>query len=122
MLSEPFALIFYICLFGALVVTINIIHWPSEIEHPENPDINRIPIDKETKMQQCQFYLRELCAPEHALKRRQALLFALICTATLALSLHFVQDAEYTVQRYNYTQAYSIHETAATNSSTFWAF
>ena len=94
MLSHPFALIFYISLFGALVVTINIIHLPLEIEHPENSDLKRIQINKETRMQQCQFYVRELCAPEHALKRRQALLFCLLCTATLALSLHFVQDAE----------------------------
>ena len=121
MISEPFALIFYICLFGALVVTINIIYLPLDIEHPENSATNRIPIGKETKIQKCQFYRRELCAPEHALKRRRALLFCLICTATLALSLHFVQDAQYTMQRYNYTQGYNTHETIAKNSSTFWA-
>ena len=88
---DAFELSFYICLVTGVLVVINMLHMPVEIEHPENPEVPRIPTDKETQMQRLQFYLREVCAPEHAMKRRKILLFLIVCIGSISLVLHFLQ-------------------------------
>lgn len=88
---STFEIIFYVCLVTGVIIVINILHLPLEIEHPEDPDVPRISTDKETSIQRLQFYLREIRAPEHALKRRQVLLFLVFCIGSISLVLHFSQ-------------------------------
>ena len=86
---DTFELVFYICLVSAVIIVINMLHMPLEIEHPEDVDVPRISTNKETRIQKLQFYLREIRAPEHALKRRQVLLFLVVCIGSISLVLHF---------------------------------
>tara|TARA_Y100000389_G_scaffold192889_1_gene220932 strand:- start:13995 stop:14330 length:336 start_codon:yes stop_codon:yes gene_type:complete len=89
-----FELIFYLCLFSGGIVVISMLYLPTEMHAPSEAETPRVQTDKETYIETLKFYMRELGAPEHELKRRQALFCAIFIVGSISLVLHFTTGAE----------------------------
>jgi|TARA_B100001094_G_scaffold149720_1_gene144904 hypothetical protein len=89
-----FEFTFYLCLISGGIVVISMLYLPLEMHTSSEAETPRVRTDKETYTEMVRFYIRELQAPEHEMKRRQALLCAIILVGSISLVLHFTSGAE----------------------------
>ena len=84
-----FLLIFSMSVFIGVIATLSMLYVPIEIEHPVDAETPRIQENKLTWFQSLCLYVKELWAPEYAMKRRTFVVAASIIIGTVSLVLHF---------------------------------